>query len=131
MATPRQGARGVRVTYRLEFELAGLPSTGNSHKAHWAIAGKERKRWRDATRLRTFMQRPPEPLTSCRIIATRYSGSEPDYDNLAHSFKSVIDGLKDAGVIKDDKPSIVLERKYLWERVPKKMGKIKVIVEEI
>ena len=117
--------------YRLEFELAGLPSTANSHKAHWAIAGKERKKWRDATRLRTFMLRPPSPLEKCRIIATRFSSSEPDYDNLAQSFKSVIDGLKDAGIIKDDKPSVVVDRKYLWERAGKLEGKIKVVVEQV
>lgn len=117
--------------YRLEFELAGLPPTANSHVAHWAVAGKKRKEWRNAVKLRTFMQRPAKPLTSCRLICTRFSSSEPDFDNLAQSFKSVIDGLKDAGVIKDDKSSVVKERKYLWEKCAAGKGKIRVLVEEI
>lgn len=119
------------MNYRLEFILDGLPPTANSHKAHWAVSGRERKRWRDAARLRAMIQRPPSPLTKCRLICTRFSYREPDFDNLTQSFKSVIDGLKDAGVILDDKPSVVLERKYLWERAPQKQGKIQVIVEEI
>lgn len=117
--------------YRLEFELVGLPSTANSHKAHWAVAGKERKKWRLATKMRTFLQRPSQPLTACRLTCTRFSSSEPDHDNLVQSFKSVIDGLKDAGIIKDDKSSIVKERKYLWEKVARDEGRISVLVEEL
>lgn len=117
--------------FRLEFTLCGLPSTANSHKAHWAVAGKERKKWRQATKMRTFLLRPFQPLTACRLTCTRFSSSEPDFDNLVISFKSVLDGLKDAGIIKDDKSSIVKERKYLWEKVARDEGMIRVLVEEL
>ncbi len=116
--------------YRLEFELAGLPPTENTHR-HWAVAGKDRKSWRHRTALRVFMQRPQSPLTSVKITCTRFSSAEPDRDNLSRSFKSVIDGLKDGGIIKDDKPSIVKEFITQWTRAPAKMGKISVTVEEL
>ena len=119
------------MNYVLSFELAGLPSTANSHKAHWAIAGAERKKWRLAAKMRTFMQRPPTPLEKCKITCTRFSSSEPDFDNLTQSFKSVIDGLKDAGIIKDDKASVVVKREYLWEKCGRGQGKIKVMVEAV
>lgn len=118
------------MSYVLDFELAGLPSTANSHRSHW-VAGANRKKWRKAVELRTFMQRPPSPLSSCRITCTRFSSSEPDYDNLVQSFKPVIDGLKDGGIIQDDKSSVVKERKYLWEKAKAKAGRIKVLVEEV
>jgi Holliday junction resolvase RusA-like endonuclease len=118
------------VSYRLEFELAGLPPMENGHK-HWAVAGKARREWRARTRMRVFMQRPPEPLTSVRIVCTRFSSVEPDRDNLARSFKSVIDGLKDGGIIKDDKPSIVKQFVSLWEKAARDKGKIRVLVEAV
>lgn len=116
--------------YRLEFELAGLPPMENGHK-HWAVAGKARREWRNRTKLRVFMERPPEPLTSVKIVCTRFSSVEPDRDNLARSFKSVIDGLKDGGIIKEDKPGIVKQFIPQWEKSPKGQGSIKVVLEEV
>jgi Holliday junction resolvase RusA-like endonuclease len=116
--------------YRLEVEMLGLPSLGNTHRNYWK-AGSERKIWRNRTKLITMLRRPRSPLTSCRIICTRFSSVEPDEDNLAISFKSCIDGLRDAGIILDDKKAVVKERKYLWEKAPAKQGKVKIIVEEI
>ena len=118
--------------YRLEFEIPGLPPTENGHK-HWAVAGKLRKEWRKASMLKAIhagqWSRPK--LKSVRITATRFSTTEPDRDNLSRSFKSVIDGLVDAGVIQDDKPSIVKELITKWEKVGKGEGKIKIVVEEL
>lgn len=119
------------MTYRFEFELDGLPPTTNGSHGSWQKAAANKRLWRTRTKLRTFMERPKEPLTKCRITATRFSSVEPDDDNLAISFKSVIDGLKDAGVIQDDKTSVVIERKYLWEISSPRKGKIRVLVEEI
>lgn len=118
------------MTYRIEFRLDGLPPMENGHK-HWAVAGKARRDWRGRTRMRVFMQRPPTPLTSVKIVCTRFSSVEPDRDNLARSFKSVIDGLKDGGIILDDRPSIVKEFISLWERAPKGKGAISICVEEL
>lgn len=117
--------------YRLEIELPGLPPTTNGAQGSWRAAAGKRKFWRTATCILAKAKRPQSPLTSCRITATRFSSAEPDYDNLVISFKSVIDGLKDAGVINDDKNSVVKERLYLWFRAPKGKGRVGIVVEEI
>ncbi len=75
--------------------------------------------------------KPPRPLSLCAIYCTRFSSMECDYDNLTISFKSVIDGLKDAGVIVDDKSSCVKERKYFWEKAKRGQGRINVVVLEL
>lgn len=116
--------------YRLEFTLAGLPSIENGHK-HWAVRGKERKEWRQRVKLRVFLQRPKVPLTSCKITCCRFSSVEPDRDNLSRSFKSVIDGLVDGGIISDDNPRVVKEFRAFWVKAPRGKGSISIIVEEI
>lgn len=55
----------------------------------------------------------------------------PDYDNLVYSFKPVIDGLKNAGIIKNDDMLTIIDRKYSWCKVPEKMKHITIEVEEI
>lgn len=117
--------------YRLDVTLAGLPKGLNGSHGHWRTAAKKRKWWRLAVKMRTFMLRPKTPLLHARLIMTRYSSQKMDFDNLAGSFKSCVDGLKDAGVISDDKDSVILERQYLHEIVPMKEGHIRIIVEEI
>lgn len=118
--------------YRLEFSLPGLPKLSNSHHLNWRVAAGERKKWRRAAYLKTLSLRPPFPLSLCSITCTRHSsGREPDFDNLVISFKSVIDGLKDAGIILDDSSACVLERRYLSKKAPAKKGFIEVVVEEL
>lgn len=55
----------------------------------------------------------------------------PDYDNLVYSFKPVIDGLKNCGVIKNDDMLTIVDRKYFWTKVPEKMKHITIEVEEV
>lgn len=116
--------------YILEITLYGLPKTNAGH-THWAKAGAERRKWRKHASSLAFPQRPRSPLSKCRLTCTRFSTVAPDYDNLSISFKSVIDGLKDAKIIVDDKPSCVVDRKYLWEKAKRGQGRITVRVEEI
>lgn len=116
--------------YRLEFELAGLPSTPNGAHGAWQVAYKKRKEWRGRVKLRVIMQRPPAPLQKSRVTMTRCSSRQPDYGNLVASFKSVLDGLKDGGIIFDDAPKYV-EDVYKWEKAKPKESKIRVLVEEL
>jgi len=116
------------MAYKLEFTLAGLPPTSNGAHGSWKAAWQRRKKWRDAVRLRCFLQRPDKPLPLAKITFIRCSSREPDYDNLVTSFKPVCDGLKDAGIIEDDSPKHV-ERVYLWEKANTKYSRIRVIVE--
>ncbi|ARK09061.2 hypothetical protein A6C57_01310 [Fibrella sp. ES10-3-2-2] len=53
-----------------------------------------------------------------RLELIRYGcGQEPDYDNLVSTGKLLLDAFKLAKVIVDDKPAIIAERDYRWERV--------------
>lgn len=116
--------------YRLEFELPGLPPTTNGAHGHWRTAHASRSKWRDAVRWLVTSKRPEKPLERVKLTLTRHSSKRTDYDNRVISFKSVIDGLKDALVILDDTDEVIVERKYLWEKAPNRKGKISVIVEE-
>jgi Holliday junction resolvase RusA-like endonuclease len=117
--------------YRLELELIGLPKTVNGPHGSWQRAAAERKKWRSLVEQATLGKRPSKPLDTARITLTRLSSNEPDYDNLAASFKSVVDGLRDAGIIVDDKKKNIGACIYLWEKTSPKNGKIRVLVEEI
>ncbi len=116
--------------YRLEFELSGLPPTTNGSHGSWFRIAADRKKWRTAARLKATPA-PPTPLTKARLICTRCSSVKADFDNLAISFKPLVDGLRDAGIIADDKDSILVERQYLHEVAKKNAGKVRIVVEEI
>jgi Holliday junction resolvase RusA-like endonuclease len=119
------------MTYVLCFELPGLPKTVNGAHGSWQAAARERKKWRTAVCMVARFRRPEKPLNKARLILTRFSSVKPDYDNLAISFKSAVDGLTDAGIISDDKDSVVLERQYLWERAGPRKGRIRIEVQEL
>lgn len=118
------------MSYRLEFELSGLPPTTNGSHGTWQAAWQRRKRWRDAVKLRCVMQRPVVPLQLSKVVMIRFSSRQPDYDNLVTSFKSVRDGLKDAGIIFDDSPNHIREE-YRWEKCNSANCRIRVEVEEL
>lgn len=117
--------------YSLTFELPGLPKGMNGSHGHWKVAYKRRKMWRSASYGAAVGKRPKTPLERCRIICTRFSSIESDYDNLVASFKPIIDGLIDAKIIVNDSSEFVKERSYLWVKAKPKGGKVKVQVEEI
>lgn len=119
------------MTYSLEFHLSGLPKLLNGSVGHWSQVAKERKKWRTAICLIAKSQRPSTPLAKAKLTLTRCSTSKPDHDNLAASFKGVVDGLVDADVILDDNDDVVVERHYLHEKAPRNRGYIKVKVEGI
>lgn len=52
--------------------------------------------------LLTSNKKPQRPLTGFTLSITRYGKKTLDFDNLISSFKPAIDGLKMAGIIKDD-----------------------------
>lgn len=114
----------------LIFQLQGLPKTTNSGgRAHWSVKAKEAKKWRYAVYLITIGKTPDEPLKKANITFTRFSSFEPDYDGLVSSFKHVMDGLVDAGIIESDKPSVVGQPVYIHQRTKPKGGYIEVQVQ--
>lgn len=119
------------MTYKLDFELLGLPPTTNGSHGHWRVAAAERKRWRTASATIAKLRRPTKPLERIRLVLTRFSSSKPDRDNLAISFKPIVDGLRDGGVIVDDTDEVIVSCAYQWIKSSPKQGKIRIEVEEI
>ncbi len=115
----------------VEFKIMGLPKSSNTLlRRHWALVSKEKKMWHHFV-LVNCMTYEAEPMTKARLTLTRYSSVEMDADNLAASFKFVVDGLVKAGVILDDKPSVIGQPQYFWKKTTPKNGHITVRVEEV
>ena len=75
---------------------------------------------------------PPEPLAKATIHFTRYSSYTRgcDQDNLAASFKYVLDGLKQSRVIVDDNRNHVIPT-YDIGPAARNEGFIRIKIEEI
>ena len=117
------------MTYSLSFELPGLPKMNSSDRLNRWASIKERDKWREATILACKGKAPIEPLKRARVWFTRHSTTEPDFTNLVQGFKHVEDGLVDAGIIVDDKPSIIGQPTVTWVKASPRHGKVTVRVE--
>ncbi len=115
--------------YLLEFVLPGLPRTANGSHGHWRSKFSHTKMWKQKIFTACWHKRPEVPLEKARITFTRCSGRECDFDNLVISFKACMDGLKQAGIIVDDKTANVGRSEYLWEKGKNGKGFIKIKVE--
>jgi Holliday junction resolvase RusA-like endonuclease len=119
------------MSYRLEFELPGLPDSPNRRQnASWKSTHFRSKKWKDWVCLKTCGYRPPAPLPRARVTLLRFSSVEMDPDNLAASFKPILDGLQIAQVILNDRRKNI-DMTFGWRQWAKNAGKIRVIVEEI
>jgi Holliday junction resolvase RusA-like endonuclease len=117
---------------RIEINLPGLPKTTNASTANWRAVNAERSKWKkriySALKLRKLI--PLEPLVHAKISLIRYSSSRPDYDGLVSSFKAILDGLVEAGLIKNDTPENIGVPVYAWRKESQRNGHIKIIVED-
>lgn len=126
-----QAKRLEKARKTIDFDIPGLPKTTNSGgRAHWAVKAKEAREWKRfvyaCVRSSGFKG---GPFPKAKLTLTRHSAVEPDFDGLVSSFKHVIDGLVEAGVIPSDKPSVIGQPDYRWERAPRGRGYIRVKVE--
>lgn len=121
----------VAKPFQLEFRLDGLPKSPNQLLgAHWTIRSGHAKKWKRLVWRMCWHLKPSSPLKSALITFTRASSAKSmDDDNLAGSFKSVRDGLKEAGIIQDDSPEFV-ECKYERAKCAPKHGHVIVRVIE-
>lgn len=95
---------------------------------HWAIKARATKIWRGNVVTLTKGRRPKKPLERAFLRLTRHSEREGDIDNIAISFKSCVDGLKEANIILDDKTSVVFSREYCWKKAARGKGFITIEV---
>ena len=108
-----------------------LPSTANGSHGHWTVKAAERRLWRGLTATEIRSKLSPVPrLTKIQATMIRHSAKEPDFDGLVHSFKPVVDGFVDSGLIEDDAPKFI-ERVYLWAKAKPGKGFIEVKIKEI
>lgn len=117
--------------YRLEFELSGLPKSQNvlmrgNRLAHHKTATK----WKREVFYATRGQLPFMPLGRAFIRLTRFNYRPLDYDGLVGSFKCIVDGLVEAGVLKNDTWKITGKWNVDQEFSPKGRAFIRVEVEE-
>lgn len=100
----------------------------NANK-NWRYRWTHAKRWKAIVAASLVgMKQPETPLPRAQLILTRCTAVEPDPDNLAASFKPVIDGLREAGVIENDR-SCNVDICYRWRKAPR--GSKKMLVEVI
>jgi len=100
----------------------------NTSRVHWRKIHKERKRWKMLVWMATLGERPKEPFKKAQLTLTRFSAREPDYDGLVSSFKAILDGLVEAKIIADDRPSVVGQPTFRWEKTNPGSGRIRVEV---
>ncbi len=122
--------KSPRQPYCLKFTLDVLPKTANGSHEHWRSKAQRVKLLKQAVFARAWPFKPAQPLVSAALTLIRHSSLEPDYDNLVTSFKPVIDGLRQAGIISDDRKKNIGRPEYLWQKAPPKKGFITVEVRE-
>lgn len=120
------------MTYRITLEIPELAPLNSADATNrWQRHGA-RKRWRDWIRTATCTSRPPAPLAHAIVRITRCSGSRhPDFDNLSHAAKFVLDGLQRAEIIQDDGPEHIGQAILAWSPARQRLGQTIVQVIEV
>ncbi len=117
--------------YSIEFEIATLPKLPNQLLGrHWRARSAHANQWLGKVVVAVNRNKPAEPLPKAKLTMTRLSSSEPDFDGLVGSFKSVVDALVKLKILENDKPSNIGSPTYLWEKTKQGAGKIRVKIEE-
>lgn len=120
------------MTYRLSFELTGLPRMQNpsGRGQHWRTIAGERKQWKTLVWAAAQGKLPRVPLARFTLTLVRVSSVQCDYDGLVSGFKAIVDGLREARVIADDKIANTGAWRCSWEKCKPGQGKVRVTVEE-
>ena len=119
--------------YILDLTIEGLPATYNATamKSHW-FKIRNKNLWKDLISHHVRGLEPKQgPLAKARCSLTRCSSKAPDYDGLVQSFKPVLDGLVQSGILIDDAMSVIGKPEYQWEPAKRGQGSIKISVEEL
>lgn len=114
-----------------EIEIHDLPKLPNATMyKHWRTKHQEAQKWKKrVVEACTYAKITHLQLHHAILTFERHSSREPDFDSLVASFKHVTDGLVEAGVIVNDKPSIIGQSSFRWIKEKQKNAKIKVRIE--
>ena len=93
--------------YELIVDVVGRPLLSNDTR-HRQVLAREKKLWREAGCWIARQQRIPH-LGSVQVAAWGVypTRTMPDVGGIAPTVKAVLDGIVDAGVLKDDSPPFV------------------------
>lgn len=115
----------------ITLTIQGLPSiTSNGPHGHWKAKWANSTKWKRLVAYALSGKLPRKPFKLAHVVMTRHSSHEPDFDNLAISFKPIMDGLVQAGVLIGDKASQV-RVEYKWAKAKQHKGFITIEVREI
>lgn len=120
------------MSHHLEFEINALPKRINQISGRsWFVYSNERRRWRVLVGM-TLIAIGKKEFKNQKVHITfeRHSSRQPDFDNLVHSFKPILDALVFHKVLIDDSPKHI-ESSYKWVKTPQKLGKIKVYIKPL
>ncbi len=122
---------GRAMSYVIEFELIGSPKPANRLLgSHWRTRSSHATTWKRAVWAQVWNKRPPQPLAKAKLTLTRMSSRECDFDGLVSSFKSIIDGLVQYGVLLNDRSVNIGQPEYKWEKCKPAHGRVRIKVEE-
>lgn len=116
----------------IEITIHDLPKIiTNGSKGSWKAAWAEARKWHRLVQeaLILTQQVPEKPFKTAKLTLTRFSSNQPDFDNLAASFKHVVDGLVKAQVLENDKIDNIGYPDVAWTKCKRGEGKIIVKIE--
>ena len=94
--------------YEINLTLQTLPKSLNKTlRQHWRGQRKAGKVWDLEIQIALRGRLPLQPLQKARIRIVRHSWRSLDFDGLVGSLKPVVDALVTAGVLLDDKWTVV------------------------
>lgn len=94
----------------MKISLLALPPSGNKYqRAHWAVKKQLRHRFAWAFRMEMELcgcrPKPKEEIGKVALGITVYrKGRRYDEDNFIGGLKPLIDGMRDAGYLRNDSP---------------------------
>lgn len=115
-----------QLTITIPELVPGLNGPGGLIREHFRTAAKRKDRY--CVLFSTCRKKFPGPVD---IVYTRYCTHLMDWDNAAASFKHIGDALVKCGIIKDDKPGIIISFTPRQVKVKtKKEERITILISE-
>lgn len=119
--------------FSLRVDIPWLPKSLNVKVRAGRYANdREMKAWSNYLSAELHSRKPSKPLTKARLTLIRHAWRTLDYDGLVGSFKPVVDGLVDAGIIVDDTWAVTGKWDCDQKHRPRKAGPLlEIRVDEI
>lgn len=112
----------------LDVGIAEIPTPPNENRRlHWSARAKREKEWRDvaSTTARVALRLhggaddfPIERATLEYVFLL--TAARGDLDNLVAACKPLVDGLRDAGIIRDDSVGRLVSISARWQRADRR-----------